>query len=242
MRKLYPLFSLGLIGFCACSPDVIETDGTGTFQMDFDFVVGADSLTIQSEFYSNAAGNSFNVSRLQYFVSGVELYSNGAVKFVQTSIPQLVNAAYSDTRTVTLRDVPAGRYDSIRFAYGVVPEYNTMYAFPLTSPDVHMYWPPSMGGGYHHMKMEGYWRDEDDFGGYAFHIGYDGFLLRIGLPINIKVESSSVNTLDLEMDVKKWFDEPNEFDLTTGVGYTMGDTLYMGYLLENGSGVFSVVE
>lgn len=240
MRRSLYLYSILGAGLFSCTPDPVVKSDPGNFQMDFEFYVDSDTLQFHDVFYTNGAGNEYRVSRLQYFISGVTLFKEGQKKYEQTTEPQSVNAEWPDTRRVFLDDVPAGSYDSIHFAYGVVPEYNYTYAFPLSNEDLHMYWSPSMGGGYHHMKMEGYWRDGIEYGGYAFHIGYNGFLLRVGLPIQIEIPEGGTDGVVLAMNVNEWFDNPHTFNLLDGIGYTMGDTTLMGYLLENGSHAFTV--
>lgn len=240
MKRIFLLYAVCIGGLVGCAPDEPLDPQDGTIHLDFSHYVDGVPLQMHNTHYVNGAGNQYRVTRLQYFISGVELFRDGELLYTQESEPQTVNAEWTDARRVTLDDVPPGRVDSIRFAYGVVPEYNHTYDFLLPSADIHMYWSAAMGGGYHFMKLEGHWIDGDAFGGYAFHIGYNDFLLRVGLPVDLTIPDGGPVDVSIAMNVNEWFDNPHQFDLKAGGGYTMGDTVLMNNLVENGSHAFTI--
>lgn len=208
--------------------------------MAFSHTVDEDSLQFSKMIYSNSSGNEFSVFRLHYFISGVSLYREGVREFRQATKPQAINARYADSRSILLQNVPAGSFDSLSFSLGVVPEWNYDNAFQLSTNDLHMYWPPELGGGYHFMKFEGHWQDSGQFGGFAFHIGQNENLVSSGFPLELKIKEKEMARLDVAMNVNKWFDEPFTYNLLHQGGYTMGDTVQMGWLVSNGHDVFSL--
>ena len=237
MLHLLPIVLLVLVGCTKDRPE--QATPSGSMALEFLHEVDGDSLEFAKMIYKNAAGNVFRVLRLKYFISGVSLFRNGKSAYYQAS-PAVVNAMYPDERQVQLRQITAGNYDSLSFSLGVVPNYNFPDALQLSNDNLDMYWPTSMGGGYHFMKFEGHWQDADLGGGYAFHIGQNENLITTGFPVNLKIEPGGHTSLQVAMNVNQWFEDPYLYDLTKEGGYTMGDSLQMGMLLSNGQDVFSL--
>lgn len=230
----YLLVSIGLGLLIGCSPDDPVSPEDGNLTIAFSHKVDGDSLQFHSAYYTNAAGNEYRVTRLQYFVSGIELYRNGQRQYLQDCEPYKVNAEKPEYCSFQVRGIPAGRVDSIAFCLGVVPEWNYSYSFQLLPEDIHMYWSPALGGGYHFLKFEGHWTDADQYGGFAFHIGFNEYLLHVGYPVNLEIPDGGIADLHVEMNVNEWFNNPFQFNLRDGNGYTMGDSVLMYRLMENG--------
>ncbi len=236
--KLTAWLLLSLLLVC-CRPEA-PADPSGSLRLKFSHRVDGDSLQFNSLFYPNAAGNEFRVMRLKYFISGVKLFQNQQLKYQQEGPPKVINALHPDECQLWLEAVPVGSIDSLAFAIGVVPEYNFDNALNLAPNDLDMYWPTTMGGGYHFMKFEGHWRDRDQFGSYAFHLGQNENLIRLGLTVAGDIAANAASELELVMNLAQWFDDPHRYDLRVQGGYTMGDSLQMKMLVENAHNVFSL--
>lgn len=210
--------------------------------MRFQFYHQVDGslLNLENTYYQNAAGNQYRVTQLKYFISGIELFSGGKKKFRQAMPPFIIIAKFPENCTFLLNGVPEGSYDSLAFSLGVVPEFNYDNAFQLNYYDIDMYWPTTMGGGYHFMKFEGHWQDGNQYGGFAFHLGQNENLITVGFPILQTVTAGATNTVQLVMNINGWFEDPYLYDLTLHGGYTMGDSVQMNMLVKNGHGVFSI--
>jgi hypothetical protein len=138
-----------------CSEDkIIAVTEFGTFIFNFDHVVGGAALVLGSGGYpySNQAGNAYNVTELQYYVSNFRLHrANGTS--VGTDEVHFRDESVASTRGFTFSGVPAGTYTAISFTMGVdarrnvngglLPKYNNIT------------WPDMLGGGYHNMILNG---------------------------------------------------------------------------------------
>lgn len=243
MKSLYlPIILLSLV-FTSCNKDSkVENTPVGSILFEFAHRAGTDSLIFDNSFYTNAAGNEFRVSYLKYFISGVCLYKNEKVIFESNARPTSINGKYLEYSNKLEQNIPVGKYDSISFSMGLVPEYNSHDAFELNYNDLGMYWPIDLGGGYHFMKFEGHWKDGDDFGTFAFHLGNNDNLLTVGFPISQQIEDNITNNMTVIMDVNEWFANPYLYDLTKEDGYTMGNGPQMQILVNNGHNVFSILQ
>lgn len=240
MKSRIILSLLVLAAAVSCSKEQNDPVETGLLELQFEHQIDGDPLEMDNTFYTNAAGNQYRVILLKYFISGVTLFSKGKVIFRQSSTPSVISANHSESCGFTLAEVPAGDYDSISFSLGVVPELNYDDAFPLGYDDLGMYWPTSMGGGYHFMRFEGHWKDGDQYGGFAFHIGQNENLITTGFPLQLSIASAEPAQLDFVMNLNQWFEDPHFYDLKVESGYTMGDTVKMNMLVENGHRVFTL--
>lgn len=153
--------SLFLIVLLACQNDPLEPE-FGTVQLNFDNVVGAQDLRMDSSTsYTNASGEAFSVSRLMYFVSNIRLKKSNGSEYVvpQDSSYFLVVEGNPASQSISLRNVPAGDYSSISFVLGVDSLRNTMGvdkrtgALDPAGAAAGMYW--DWNSGYIFLKLEG---------------------------------------------------------------------------------------
>ncbi len=223
-----------------CKSEDSLDPAAGNLSIKFDHHVDGQALSFEDTYYSNAAANQYRVLMLKYMISGVSLYREGKRAFRQTTAPKVISGKYEDTQMMLLKSIPTGNYDSVSFSLGVVPEFNYDNAFELGYDDLGMYWPTSMGGGYHFMRFEGHWKDGADYGGYAFHLGQNENLITVGFGISLIIEENQSSNIGIEMNLNEWFENPHLYDLKVESGYTMGDTIKMNMLVQNGHNVFSI--
>ncbi len=197
--------------------------------------------------YTNAAGNSFGVTRLSYFVSGVTVRLRDG-RSVTAPGARYIDAAMPATLRFALPgDAPVGELASITFVMGLPPELNISGAFS-SSPESLMEWPEMMGGGYHHMKFEGRYINR---AGEPFNfMAHSGGLNRADYSFMVTLDASgrsitaSGASFTVRMDVAEWFTGPNTWDLNDYFNAThrgiMGDAAAQASLRENGASVFSL--
>ncbi len=166
MKNIIKFLILSLVIFsCNSSEDVgPDASKTGEFSLEFDTIVGDETLTFDSRNYTNSQGESFNVSEVKYFISNIELTNENGTTY---TVPQedsyfLINAANRSSR-FTKVTVPEGSYKSVSFVLGIdslrstkpVEERTGVLSFnPESGHDGgSMYW--GWNSGYIFLKFEG---------------------------------------------------------------------------------------
>jgi len=119
-------------------------------------------------------------------------------------------------------------YDSLSFTIGD-NHLQGIYDIDIMS----MSWPDMMGGGFHFLKLEGYYVHNTIKMGYAMHAG--GFPLSpikyiVKCPITI---SNSSHTLTLNHKLDKWFNGMLCYKVSS-YNYSMGVDSLMQKILNNG--------
>ncbi|AXY74200.1 hypothetical protein D3H65_09540 [Paraflavitalea soli] len=128
--------------------------------IEFDHIVGGQNLQLNTGSYTNAAGDTFSVSLLQYFVSNIQLTTANGTAYVvpQDSSYFLIKEGDPQARFARV-NVPEGEYTSLSFVLGVDSLRSTMdisqrkgVLDPSGGMDG-MYW--GWNSGYIFFKMEG---------------------------------------------------------------------------------------
>ncbi|MDR0713599.1 MAG: hypothetical protein LBF89_04985 [Bacteroidales bacterium] len=202
--------------------------------------------------YSNASGNRYAVCRIQYFISRITLHARG------TEVPAGEPQHYADSGlSPTLlwqTDVPAGRYDSLSFTFGLSPELNQSYIF-RNPPENLMFWPEALGGGYHCMKLDlKYINRNGQIAHFNCHLGNgqeknpDGQVtgrvgnhFRVTLPLQLTAEAGKTAETRLVMRIEKWFDAVHRIDFNRFERGIMDNLDAMRLFRENGRQVFDIL-
>jgi hypothetical protein len=168
MKKL--LFAMAVAAlFASCSknndniePDYNE-DNLASLSVEFDNIVGERTLVLNNtaSLYTNAAGEKFSLSKVQYFISNIKVSKADGTTYTvnQDSSYFLINGADKTTRFATVK-VPEGDYTKLTFTVGVDSLRSTMdiskrtgVLDPSGSMEDGMYW--GWNAGYIFFKMEG---------------------------------------------------------------------------------------
>ena len=160
------LFALIILPFSCDKDDDGEfgPNDKGSIILEFDNVVGSQNLQLNGpQTYTNANGDQFNVTLLNYYISNIKLKKgDGTVYTVpQDSSYFLVKESVAASREIKLKNIPAGDYTEVIFTVGVDSARNTMDLAKRTgildpaanSGEDNMYW--SWNSGYIFFKMEG---------------------------------------------------------------------------------------
>jgi len=261
-KLLSPVFLLLLlfIGFSGCREKEKIPQAT-SFKIQFLHHVDGNTLVPDSMIYTNAAGNNYEVTDVMYFISDLCLYqSNGTV---------IRPASWDDIHYVDIHnpgslewlvsnDAPSGNYDSITFIFGISEAKNQSFMF-VNPPEVNMAWPEVLGGGYHYLMLNGWWKDTQAVRrSFNFHLGIGqiyannsgqaaditGFIHN-AFTVNPDSGSFTITqgktiTAYLTMNIESWFETPIIYDHNFWGGAIMQNQEAMHAGCLNGKDVFSL--
>jgi hypothetical protein len=169
----------------------------GTINIDFDNVVGSNDLELNTGNYTNAAGNTFKVSKFIYYISNIKLTKTDGTKYVENNSYYLINEAQAASQTLSIDSIPVGDYNAIEFVIGVDSSRNVSGAQTgALDPTNDMFW--TWNSGYIFLKMEGT-SSSASGNDLTFHIG--GFkspnntirVINRSFPTNLSVKNSNLS-------------------------------------------------
>ncbi|WP_293785692.1 MbnP family protein [uncultured Pedobacter sp.] len=128
------LLSSAVLLICSCkksedvAPDFNESN-LAPFSVEFDNIIGDRTLTFNNTAtpYTNAAGEKFTVSMLQYYISNIKVATSDGKEYVvkQDSSYFMIKSSDKATRFAKVR-VPEGDYTRLTFTLGVDSLRSTM--------------------------------------------------------------------------------------------------------------------
>jgi hypothetical protein len=252
------LIALVMISCKKDKPVVEEPAKYGKIAFQFSHKVNGQPLIIDTLVYTNAAGNEYLINEIQYFVSEITLNkSDGASKvitaangihYIDTDIPSSHTWAVTD-------DIPVGDYTSISFIFGINEAKNITGLF-VNAPEKDMWWPEFLGGGYHYMKMNGFWKDTNaQLSPFNFHLGigqiYDSVVtdsiiefvqnyFTVIIPnSSFTITENATTHAGIIMNMESWFDTPNIYDFNFWGGSIMNNQAAMHTITQNGADAFT---
>jgi len=220
----------------------------GNAEIRVGYTANGQPLMLDSLCYTNEAGNRFMVNEIQWFISKVALiseqgdeYSLGKVFYFDTNLPE--------TQIIATSSIPCQKYTSMRFTFGLDQEDNVTGLFP-DPPENNMFWPDHLGGGYHYMKLNGwYLNPNDSLIPMNIHLGigqnedqsvfYQNYFT-VELPLDLNLEEGATNVIHLNMNIDNWFRNPHTYDINVLGGAIMQNQEAQQILKENGHDVFEV--
>ncbi len=211
---------------------------TGSLVLQFDNVVGNEALVLKDKQYTNAAGEQFNITFLQYYVSNLRLQRKNGSEYV---VPQdqsyfLIREQAPESHRVVLNNIPKGDYTGVSFVIGVdslrsASEVSQRKGcLDVGGDGKDMYW--AWNSGYIFVKMEGTSpqipltgnRKEPIF---LYHIGLFGGMgdkktlnnikvanLAFGKE-KVKIKTDKNTVIGIKTDVSKLFNGPTNVSLAT---------------------------
>lgn len=239
-----------------------EEEG-GKLKIQFTHTVDSLQLIKNQMIYNNAAGNEYEISEVKYFISDLVLYNNNKSQVLinKWTAIHYIDIDYPNTLLWDIYDdIPTGKYDSISFIFGLNENRNISYQF-VNPPEVNMFWPEILGGGYHYLMINGKWKaPNNQINPFNFHlgigqiyagnvvntdsiIGYVHNYFKVTLPTpNLFINKGSTSSLKLNMNINSWFCTPHIYDHNYWGGNIMQNQAAMNTAKENGFDVFGVVE
>jgi hypothetical protein len=261
MLRIILLIALSTLFLNSCKEPADEpVIETGKLSIQFMHYYLGERVEYDTLRYTNEAGDLMMFSEIQYFVSDVTLhYTNGSTYLINKwKDIHYVDSDIISTQTWEVYDsLPAGNIDSISFTFGINEEKNQSFIY-LNPPEVNMFWPDILGGGYHYLKLNGKWKNEQgSLSPFNFHLGigqiYDnqdnitGFIqnyFRTGakLPVYssyaLSIRPGETSGIALVMNVDSWFDTPYTWDFDEWGGDIMQNQVAMATACENGRDAF----
>jgi hypothetical protein len=261
-RQAEPILFILLVALlfataCKEKPPDEPEDQSGKISISFVHNLDGSQLRIDTMMYTNTAVNHYMITEVQYFISDVTLYkSDGSAQMIDDwkDIHYVDNDIPSTLQWNVFDNIPAGEYDSLSFVFGITEAKNhsLMYTDP---PESLMFWPEYLGGGYHYMKLNGKWLDQDNkMIPFDFHLGigqtYDnegnitGFIqnyFTVHLPTSsFTVEKEKTTNIVLVMNIESWFSTPHDYNHNDWGGAIMQNQAAMLLAKENGFDVFTM--
>lgn len=235
-RRTIGLLAASLLSACGCGGSGVDR---GEVFVHFNHTVAGADLKHEEIVYTNAAGNQYGITRLEYIVSDIALETKGG-KRVELTEFHYRNAFVAATRSV-LAKVPGDDYTALHFTFGIDGAKNQTGALPSVDYFNNMAWPTPMGGGYHYMRMEGLFHTTNGEGSFLTHTGPSGgadFSFDIALPLSLSVDGDQWD-INVIMNIDEWYDNPSVYDFEDRGGI-MGNADVQSTLLDNGLTVFSL--
>ena len=245
------LLVCGLIALAGCGDDYGMTPPvSGQVILRFDHEVDGEALQTYDLRYTNAAGNRYSVSKLEYYISDVRLRRSNGSEFAVDAV-HYRNIDIPSTRDFSLGDVPDGTYTTLVFTFGLNATRNVNGGLP-ENLWYDMAWPELWGGGFHYMQMEGHYVDSTGTNnvGYATHTGrrklssdpapYHHYFT-VTLPLGPLVVQKDNWEVTLMMNINEWYRGPHAYDLSAFDSNIMIDLNAQTLLMENGADVFRYV-
>lgn len=190
--------------------------------------VGNQTLQLATSFYQTAHQERFQMTLLQYYLSNLQLVkADGSTwRLPPDSSYFLIKTFPSPTSSITLPNVPEGKYTALRFMVGIDSLRNTLPpsqrkgCLDIGGEANSMYW--SWNAGYIFFKVEGISPQAplDKTSGtheFSFHVGLFGGM-RVTTPNNtrqvelpfsgqpLQVARNSPSLVALQADISKLFD------------------------------------
>lgn len=212
--------------------DALHTDGGG-------------DLAFNEMRFTNAAGNRYAITRLEYIVTDLALVAADGSQ-VELAAAHYVNPTQPATLQGSEVEVPKDTYVGIRFTFGIAGEENVFGALPNTADFDAMLWPAAMGGGtdrYHYMRLEGNYEAEDGTHGFLAHTGPtagNDYSFTQEITFDGVLNDPDAIILHLSMDVNAWFGATVVYDLREFEGGIMGNPEAQERLRANAPSVYTV--
>lgn len=222
--------------------------GKGDIELQVSYTANGRPLMTDSLCYVNEAGNQYMITEIQWFISNFE-FQNDKGEWISLDQINYIDTNIPESQLLRLSSLPEGTYQKLRFTFGLDENDNVTGRFS-NPPERDMFWPEPLGGGYHYMKLNGKYLDENgDLAPMNIHLGigqnedltafYQNYFT-VELPLDLDVKANGTNVIQLNMNVDNWFCSPNTYDITTFGSAIMQDQEAQQLLKENGHDVFSI--
>lgn len=138
----------------------VNTPGTASLQIEFENYIGSDRLQLNTGTYTNASGEQFSVTLLNYYISNIRLNrADGTLYTVPRDSSYFLIKAENPAQNILLKGIPAGTYTGISFILGIdsakctTPVADRTGVLDPAGGAAGMYW--GWNSGYIFVKMEG---------------------------------------------------------------------------------------
>lgn len=232
MKNIYIAVLGAALIFMSCKKETIseyDSSKKAALSVEFDNIVDAADLELNTGSYTNPSGEAFSVTKLKYYVSNFILTNVDGTTYTvpQDSCYFLIDESDESTHEPVMR-IPEGEYKTLSFTLGVDSLRNTKDisqrtgVLDPTGAGGDMYW--SWNSGYIFFKIEGA-SSASMMGDYMYHIGLFGGMSsatlnnikKITLDLTSrgtpKVKTGKETNIHLMVDVMKLFNGTTNFSI-----------------------------
>jgi hypothetical protein len=263
VQLFFLIILMGHLSACKKGDNTTPEAPSGKVTFLLNHQVNGQPMKENELIYTNAAGNEYLITDVKYFISDITFFRNDGSRKVIGDWKDIfyIDEDIPGTKTIQFFDkIPTGTYDSINFIFGISQEKNKSFMF-VDPPEVNMFWPEVLGGGYHYMMIDGKWKDTTGvYMPFNFHLGigqlYHGNTYNVdsiyafvqnyftvSLPGSaFTIADKDTTTFQLTMNVENWFKDPHVFDFNQWGGAIMQNQPAMQIAKENGWDVFSITQ
>ena len=175
MKKIIVFTGLVLLLFSCKKDTKIESKGPSVFQFTFKPTVNNEPLVPETKWYKNFSGDSFTVTKFNYYVSNIRFKRNDGTYYNVPECYHLIRHV-EGVNSFTISGIPEGDYNRMEFLIGVdsIRNVSGSQSGDL-DPGLNMFW--DWNTGYIFYKLEGQFNTltQPVKTGYAMHVGgYSG--------------------------------------------------------------------
>ncbi|MBS1772382.1 MAG: hypothetical protein JST82_05955 [Bacteroidetes bacterium] len=207
-RKAILVLALLAIVFSSCNRGYIVNTGIerGTLKLNLKYMVDDKAFQLDSLIYRNDGNETYSVTRLQYFISGVKLYKRDIELYTSNKV-FYVDARNPLTSIITLDSVAAIAYDRMDFQIGVVDAKNYYGNIDNTPENNAMKWSSNAADGYAFIKLDGKYKDvgQTTPADYMIATGTAGYQSKVKLIHYISVPVRRTASINVVMNINNWF-------------------------------------
>lgn len=253
LKKITAVMAMALaLVVTSCSKDdpADETPtGTGTLKLEFDNVYGSADFAFGTN-YTNSNGEVITPSSIKYIVSNVVLTKADGSTFTYPKSDSyfIVDEATATSQIISLPNIPAGDYKTVKFGIGVDQAQWALGAtgqgnFLTAAQTAGMMW--SWTAGYKFLAFEGTFTSATvtTAAQYKIHTGqtgtdYNYSDVTLALPANALVRTTITPQIHILTDLKKIMDGTHKVSLSTAATIMGGSQL--AQITTNFPSMFSV--
>ncbi len=220
-----------------------KDNGTGTVTIQLDHTVAGVPVEFDQIKYASPAGHTYSVVNLKYYISEIRLTDKNGFNVSRGNI-NLYDIQNPSSSLIELTDIPDGDYTHLSFVFGLNEIVNVDGGLVNTVDNINMEWPIPGDQGYHYMKFEGRYDSLNTGTIRSFNIhtgatkGNQNYL-EITLPITSLNLRDNDWTINLQIDLNEWLQNPTIFDFV-GQELIMMNQAAQEIIKANGSTVFSI--
>ncbi len=193
--------------------------------------------------YQNAAGNTFSILNVEFYLSDVYALPN-----LQLSTYQYMSSTNPATlqikRDAVRFSASSIMVDTIAFVFGIAANMNTHNGLDATVVNQNMEWHDgTQDGGYHFLRFEGLYKVIDSTDkAYAIHFGRTPNQVLIKLPLDKRYELTNNQslTVDIAFNLAQLLREPVTIDFSKLPISIMSNDSIQQIISKNAADAFSI--
>lgn len=242
MSKHFLLKLLCLAGFlCTQNASMQAQVKTSEVIIQFQNMANNRPIGLRDSVYTNSFGEPYQVTKLKYYISNIQLVGSGNDARVQNVF--LVDEEIKDSIRFTS---PVGTYQKLVFTLGLDSALNNSGAQDgLLDPLKGMFW--TWNSGYVYFKLEGFspaskadlQRIEHHIGGYT-GVNKASRQIEIDLPEALIIRPEDRRTIEVLMDLDRYWKGKNDITIASNPLIMVPGALAVKSA-ENFEGLFSII-